>query len=36
VITRIGAEVTDIVAPRLAQFQAMLDAAGVTRIDGMR
>jgi AcrR family transcriptional regulator len=29
-------EVTGIVAPRLAQFQAMLDAARVTRIDGMR
>jgi hypothetical protein len=31
-----AAEVTDVVAPRLAQFQALLDAAGVTRIDGMR
>lgn len=29
-------EVTGVVAPRLAQFQALLDAAGVTRIDGMR
>ena len=29
-------EVEDLVAPRLAQFQRMLDAAGVTRIDGMR
>lgn len=29
-------EVSDIVEPRLAQFQALLDAAGVTRIDGMR
>jgi AcrR family transcriptional regulator len=29
-------EVSGIVEPRLAQFQAMLDAAGVTRIDGMR
>lgn len=28
-------EVTDVVEPRLAQFQAVLDAAGVTRIDGM-
>jgi AcrR family transcriptional regulator len=30
------AEVADIVQPRVAQFQAMLDAAGVTRIDGLR
>jgi AcrR family transcriptional regulator len=29
-------EVADIVAPRIAQFQALLDAAGITRIDGMR
>lgn len=26
----------DVVAPRPTQFQALLDAAGVTRIDGMR
>ena len=31
-----GEEVMDIAGPRLAQFQAMLDAAGVTRIDAMR
>jgi AcrR family transcriptional regulator len=31
-----AAEVTDIVQPRVAQFQALLDAAGVTRIDGLR
>lgn len=30
------AEVSDVVQPRLAQFQGVLDAAGVTRIDGMR
>jgi AcrR family transcriptional regulator len=29
-------EIIDIVRPRIAQFQAMLDAAGVTRIDGLR
>jgi len=29
-------EVSDIVGPRLAQFQALLDAAAVTRIDAMR
>jgi hypothetical protein len=29
-------EVTDIVGARLSQFQALLDAAGVTRIDAMR
>ena len=29
-------EVTDLVGPRLSQFQALLDAAGVTRIDAMR
>jgi AcrR family transcriptional regulator len=29
-------QVTNIVGPRLSQFQAMLDAAGVTRIDAMR
>ena len=29
-------DVTDVVAPRVRQFQAMLDAAGVTRIDGLR
>jgi AcrR family transcriptional regulator len=29
-------EVADIVGPRLAQFQAMLDAAGITRIDAIR
>jgi AcrR family transcriptional regulator len=29
-------EVSGIVQPRIRQFQAMLDAAGVTRIDGMR
>jgi len=28
--------VTNIVGPRLAQFQVMLDAAGVTRVDAMR
>jgi AcrR family transcriptional regulator len=28
--------VTNIMGPRLAQFQAMLDAAGVTRIDALR
>jgi AcrR family transcriptional regulator len=28
--------VTNIMGPRLAQFQVMLDAAGVTRIDAMR
>jgi AcrR family transcriptional regulator len=31
-----AADVTDIVQPRIRQFQAMLDAAGVTRIDGLR
>lgn len=31
-----AAEVTDVVRPRVEQFQAMLDAAGVTRVDGMR
>jgi AcrR family transcriptional regulator len=29
-------QITDIVGPRLAQFQAMLDAGGVTRVDAMR
>jgi AcrR family transcriptional regulator len=29
-------EITDIVGPRLSQFQALLDAAGVTRINAMR
>jgi len=29
-------QVTDIIGPRLAQFQALLDAAGVTRIDATR
>jgi AcrR family transcriptional regulator len=29
-------EVPALIAPRLAQFQALLDAAGVTRIDAMR
>ena len=29
-------EVMEVVEPRIAQFQAMLDAAGITRIDGMR
>jgi AcrR family transcriptional regulator len=31
-----AADVTGIVQPRIRQFQAMLDAAGVTRIDGLR
>ena len=31
-----ASDVTDIVQPRIRQFQAMLDAAGVTRIDGLR
>ena len=31
-----ASHVTDIVQPRIRQFQAMLDAAGVTRIDGLR
>ena len=30
------AEVADIVEPRIRQFQAMLDAAGVTGVDGLR
>lgn len=30
------ADVTDIVQPRIHQFQAMLDAAGITRINGLR
>jgi len=30
------ADVSRIVQPRIGQFQAMLDAAGVTRIDGLR
>ncbi|GAB3555959.1 TetR/AcrR family transcriptional regulator [Spelaeicoccus albus] len=30
------AEVSAVVEPRVVQFQGMLDAAGVTRIDGMR
>jgi AcrR family transcriptional regulator len=29
-------ELDEVVGPRVAQFQAMLDAAGVDRIDGMR
>ncbi|GAB3391786.1 hypothetical protein GCM10027568_17940 [Humibacter soli] len=29
-------EVADIVRPRILQFQAMLDAASVTRVDGLR
>jgi AcrR family transcriptional regulator len=29
-------EVPDLIAPRLAQFQALLDAAGITRIDALR
>jgi AcrR family transcriptional regulator len=29
-------ELEAVIGPRVAQFQAMLDAAGVTRIDGMR
>lgn len=31
-----AAEVSALVEPRIAHFQEMLDAAGVTRIDGMR
>jgi len=29
-------DVTDVVEPRVHQFQAMLDAAGVNRVDGLR
>jgi hypothetical protein len=31
-----ASDVTDIVEPRIRQLQAMLDAAGVARIDGLR
>jgi AcrR family transcriptional regulator len=33
---REATDVTDIVEPRIRQFAAMLEAAGVTRIDGLR